>query len=64
MESKKLEKNLVFFVPSQSGVVFTHKAGNLINDKIIKDTIEILAGDVQGPIQYVEERRVKAREAA
>ena len=64
MENKKLEKNLVFYVPSRSGAVFTHQAGNLINDDMIKNTLEIIAGDVEGPIQYVEERRVKPRELA
>lgn len=62
MENKRLEKNLVFYVPGLRGAVFTHKAGNLINDGIIKNTIEILADDVKGPIEFIEERRIKSRE--
>jgi hypothetical protein len=31
---------------------------------MINETLEILADEVEGPIQYVEERRVKPREVA
>jgi hypothetical protein len=64
LENKMLEKDLVFYVPSHSGAVFTRQAGNLINDEMINETLEILADEVEGPIQYVEERRVKPREVA
>ena len=62
MESKKLEKNLVFYVPGQSGAIFTYQAGYLINDEILDNTMETLALEVDDPIQHVEERRLKPRE--
>jgi hypothetical protein len=61
VESKKLEKNLVFYVPGQSGAIFTYQAGNLINDEILTNTMETLALEVDDPIQHVEERRLKPR---
>jgi hypothetical protein len=62
MESRKLEKNLIFYVPGQSGAIFTYKAGNLINDEIFNNTMETLALEVDDPIQHIEERRFKPRE--
>lgn len=62
VENKKLEKNLIFYVPGQSGAIFTYQAGYLINDDILNDTMETLALEVDDPIQHVEERRLKPRE--
>jgi hypothetical protein len=64
VEEKKLEKNMIFYIPGQRGAVFTYKAGNLINDEILSHTMESLAYDmdVEGVIKHVEDRRIKARE--
>ncbi|MCP4747527.1 MAG: hypothetical protein GY874_15495 [Desulfobacteraceae bacterium] len=63
MENKKLEKNLIFFSPGNRGALFTHKAGNLINDTIIHETMEILTSEMEaeGRIECVEERRLLPR---
>ena len=62
VENKKLEKNLIFYVPGQSGAIFTYKAGYLINDEIFNDTMETLALEVDDPIHHIEDRRLKPRE--
>lgn len=62
MESKMLENNMIFYVPGQSGAVFTYQAGNLMNEEILNNTMESLAFDVTGEIEHVEERRLKPRE--
>ncbi len=62
LENKKLEKNLIFYVPGQSGSIFTYKAGYLINDEILSNTMETLALEVDDPIQHIEERRLHPRE--
>ena len=64
MEEKKLEKNMIFYIPGQRGAVFTYQAGNLINDEILNSTMDALSDDmdVEGSIKYVEDRRVKSRE--
>ncbi len=61
MEEHKLEKNLVFFNPGESGTVFTYQTGNLINDQIIQQTIDHLEYDTANKIDCVEERRAKPR---
>jgi hypothetical protein len=62
LENKKLEKNLIFYVPGKSGAIFTYKAGNFINDELLTNTMETLALEVDDPIQHIEERRLKPRE--
>lgn len=62
VESKKLEKNMIFYVPGQSGAIFTYQAGNLMTDEILNNTMESLAVDVESSIEHVEERRLKPRE--
>jgi len=63
VENKKLEKNLIFYVPGKSGAVFTYQAGFFINDEILNNTMETLALEVDDPIKHIEERRLKPREA-
>lgn len=62
VEEKKLEKNLIFYIPGQRGAVFTYKAGNLINDGIMQNTMDLLSEDVKEPIKFVEDRRIKTRD--
>lgn len=64
MESKMLESNMIFYVPGQSGAIFTYRAGNLMNDEILNNTMESLAFEVKGEIAHVEERRLEPRENA
>jgi hypothetical protein len=62
VESRKLEKNLIFYVPGQSGAIFTYQAGFFINDEVLDNTMETLALEVDEPIQHIEERRLNPRE--
>jgi hypothetical protein len=63
VENKKLEKNLIFYVPGKSGAIFTYQAGFFINDEILNKAMEALAIEVGDPIKHIEERRLKPREA-
>lgn len=66
LEEKKLEKNLIYYIPGQRGAVFTYQAGNLVNDAIVNDTMDMLSEDMgmEIPIEFVEDRRLKNREIA
>jgi hypothetical protein len=57
MEEKKLEKDLIFFNPGQSGSVFTYQAGFMVNDEIILTAQSHLEYETESPIAFVEERR-------
>ncbi len=61
MESHKLEKDMIFFSPGQSGASFTYKNGNLINDEILEQLQSHLEYDTENEITWVEERRTKPR---
>ena len=61
MEPHKLEKDLVFFNPGESGAIFTYKAGNLISDEILEDTIDHLEFDTEDEVGWIEERRAEPR---
>jgi hypothetical protein len=61
MEIHKLEKDMIFFNPGQSGASFTYKAGNIINDEIVARLQSDLEYDTENEIAWVEERRTKIR---
>ncbi len=61
MEEHKLDKNLIFYNPGESGTVFTYKVGNLMNSNILEDTIDHLVYETEKEIDWVEERRSKYR---
>ncbi len=61
MEDHKLEKDMIFFNPGQSGASFTYQTGNLINDEILEQLQSHLEYDTENEITWVEERRSKPR---
>ena len=61
METHKLEKDMIFFKPGQSGAAFTYKTGNLINNEILGQLQNHLEYDMENEIKWVEERRKKDR---
>ena len=63
VEGRKLEKIMIFYVSGQSDDIFTYQAGNLMNEEILKNTVESLEVDVESPIKRDEERRLKLRES-
>ena len=61
METRKLEKNLIFYTPGKKGSVFTLAVDNYVNDEVINQTVEHLEFETEHHIAYVEERRAKPR---
>lgn len=61
MTQKKLEKNLIFYIPGKKGSVFTFQAGNFYNDQLIKQTVNHLEYEMNSPISWTEERRMTPR---
>lgn len=57
MDDKKLEKDLIFYTPGQSGSVFTYQKGFLVNSEIIDQTVDHLTYDTESNVEWVEERR-------
>ena len=64
MESRMLEKNMIFYTPGKKGVVFTLAAKHYITPELLNQTIEHLEYETENPIKYVEERRTKSRPSA
>lgn len=63
METQKLDKDLVFFIPGKPGAVFTYSAGYAVNNDLLSQTVENLEYDTEGKVQWVEERRAMPRPA-
>jgi hypothetical protein len=61
MESRKIEKDLVFYNPGKPGSVFTYKAGHFITDADIHEMQEHLKFDTGQNVAWVEERRANQR---
>ena len=61
MENRKLEKDLIFFSPGQSGTVFTYKAGYFVDSGLIEQTAENLEYETENRVTWVEERRLEPR---
>ncbi len=57
MSGYKLEKDLVFYHTSEPGSIFTYKAGNLMTEKMLKETLDHLKYDTEKRVDWVEERR-------
>ncbi len=57
MGGYKLEKDLIFYHASEPGAIFTYKAGNLMNENMLKETLDHLAYDSGRRVDWVEERR-------
>ena len=63
MEIKKLDKDLIFYIPGKPGAVFTYSAGFAMNNDLLSQTVEGLESDAEAKIQWVEERRSAPRPA-
>jgi hypothetical protein len=63
MEDRKLDKNLIFFIPGKPGSVFTYQAGYTVNNDLLSQTVEHLEYDTENKIRWVEERRAIPRPA-
>jgi hypothetical protein len=61
METRKLEKNLIFYNPGKSGTIFTYQAGHKVNSEMLDHTIDCLEYDSGRKIEWVEERRHSKR---
>ena len=61
MEIKKLEKDMIFYIPGKPGAVFTYSAGYAVNNDLLSQTIENLEYDAGAKVQWVEERRSEPR---
>ncbi len=63
MEIKKLDKDLIFYIPGNPGAVFTYSAGFAMNNDLLIQTVEDLEYDAEAMVQWVEERRSAPRPA-
>ncbi|MDJ0669096.1 MAG: hypothetical protein QNJ61_17575 [Desulfobacterales bacterium] len=63
MEIKKLDKNLIFYIPGKPGAVFTYSAGFAMSNDLLSQTVEDLESDAEAKVQWVEERRATPRPA-
>ena len=61
METKKLDKDLIFYIPGQPGAVFTYSAGYAVDNDLLSQTVENLEFDAEAKVQWVEERRSAPR---
>jgi len=61
MEARKLEKDLIFYVPGQEGTIFTFQAGNFIDSDLLSQTVSHLEQETETKIEWVEERRKAIR---
>jgi hypothetical protein len=61
MEDRKLDKDLIFFIPGKPGAVFTYQAGYAVNENLLNQTVEHLEYDTENHIRWVEERRTIPR---
>jgi len=62
MESKKMEKDLIFFNPGKPGAVFTYKAGFFVDSELLEETVEHLEYDTENKVEWIEDRRSKPRD--
>jgi len=61
MGGYKLEKDLIFYHAGEPGSVFTYQAGNLMNENMLKETLDHLKYDTERRVDWVEERRKISR---
>jgi hypothetical protein len=61
MEDRKLDNDLIFYVPGKPGAVFTYQAGNAVNQTMLSQTVDHLEYDTGSKIRWVEERRAIPR---
>ena len=63
LESHRLDKDLIFFIPGKPGSVFTYKAGHFVDDAMIQEASEHLDYDVDTKVTWIEDRRTAPRSA-
>ena len=61
MEGYLSDKDLIFFNPGNSGIVFIHPAKHYISVEQLLKAQECLVQKNNNPIFYIEDRRVKSR---
>jgi len=61
MEGYLPDKDLIFFNPGNSGIVFTHPAKHYITVVQLLEIQEYLVQKTTNPIVYIEDRRVEPR---
>ncbi|MGD9333129.1 MAG: hypothetical protein PVJ53_17575 [Desulfobacterales bacterium] len=61
MEIKKLDKDLIFYIPGKPGAVFTYSAGYAVDNDLLSQTVQNLEFDAEAKVQWVEERRSAPR---
>lgn len=61
MEDRKLDKDLIFFIPGKPGTIFTYQAGHALNNDLLSQTVAHLEYDTENKIRWVEERRAIRR---
>ena len=57
MQSRKVLKNLIFYIPGKPGSVFTYQAGRFITDNDINDILYHLEYETGRKVSWTEERR-------
>lgn len=57
MGGYKLEKDLIFYHAGEPGAIFTYQTGNLMNENMLKETLNHLKYDTERRVDWVEERR-------
>lgn len=61
MKGYLLNKNLIFFNPDISGIVFIHPAKQHITVEQLLSAQECLVQETHNPVIYIEDRRSKTR---
>lgn len=61
MKSRRVEKNLIFYIPGRPGSVFIYQAGRYITDTDIHDMVRHLEHETGQRVSWTEERRVHQR---
>ena len=61
MEGYLPNKDLIFFNPGNSGIVFIHPAKHYITVRQLLEVQECLVQRTTNPIVYIEDRRLKPR---
>jgi|GEM_PF-3334784 len=61
MEGYLSNKELIFFNPGITGIVFTHPANQYITVTQLLHVQEHFVGTASNPVIYIEDRRLKSR---
>ena len=61
MNGYQLEKEIIFFNPGKTGIVFIHAANTFITVEDLIKAQEHFVQMTQSPVIYIEDRRSKGR---